>query len=553
MNHELPARRGARGWPAAAFCLLLCGAYAHWLYLTQNCPLDLAGDEAHYWEWSRRLDLSYYSKGPLVAYIIAASRAALADWSQSQVGSEALAVRLPAMLLAICTGWGIYVLTCNVFRERKTACAATALTFTMPILVAGSILMTIDVPLAAAWTWALICCERGLRTQSIVPWLVAGVLIALGILAKYTMVLLFPVVGLAILFEPRYRPYLRRPGPWLAVVVGCLGFAPILIWNARHDWVSFRHVAGQAGLAGGTKFDPLGPFAYLGGQAAVVNAAWFVGMIWAAVELYRRPRMEDERHDPAALRLLLLAMLVPWVAFLAFSFKTKIQPNWPVLALIGGTPILAAWLDRRLRHGRREERRPALALIAIGVVLGVTGVVLAHRADWLMPAFQWLTRNAPPWELTPAAKYDPTARLRGWAELGAATVQVLETERAAGREPFILTDDYQVASEIAFYCPERPPVYCIQAALGSRLSQYDLWTNPIRDAELFVGRPCIYVGGLKPELIGEGGAPPVLPDLRLARTVEHQVRGVPIQVWSIHVCPRFAGFPDDVRRIQPKY
>ena len=33
--------------------------------------LDLSPDEAHYWEWSRRLDLSYYSKGPLIAYLIA--------------------------------------------------------------------------------------------------------------------------------------------------------------------------------------------------------------------------------------------------------------------------------------------------------------------------------------------------------------------------------------------------------------------------------------------------------------------------------------------------
>ena len=34
-------------------------------------PLDLGPDEAHYWEWSRHLDLSYYSKGPMIAYLIA--------------------------------------------------------------------------------------------------------------------------------------------------------------------------------------------------------------------------------------------------------------------------------------------------------------------------------------------------------------------------------------------------------------------------------------------------------------------------------------------------
>jgi len=40
------------------------------IYYIQNGPLDLSPDEAHYWEWSRRLDLSYYSKGPMIAYLI---------------------------------------------------------------------------------------------------------------------------------------------------------------------------------------------------------------------------------------------------------------------------------------------------------------------------------------------------------------------------------------------------------------------------------------------------------------------------------------------------
>src|SRR5690242_19866156 len=53
--------------------VLLLGFLGHLRYLTHDCPVDLSGDEAHYWDWSRQLDLSYYSKGPLVAWIIRAS------------------------------------------------------------------------------------------------------------------------------------------------------------------------------------------------------------------------------------------------------------------------------------------------------------------------------------------------------------------------------------------------------------------------------------------------------------------------------------------------
>jgi len=77
------------------------GLVSHLFFLTNNCPYDLAGDEAHYWLWSRKLDLAYYSKPPMVALIMRASTEIF--------GNEMWAVRLPALLFAIgtslCTYW----------------------------------------------------------------------------------------------------------------------------------------------------------------------------------------------------------------------------------------------------------------------------------------------------------------------------------------------------------------------------------------------------------------------------------------------------------------
>ena len=548
-----PAHRWWHG--AAALAFLLAGALAHYWYLTHNCPLDLSGDEAHYWEWSRRLDLSYYSKGPLVAYIIALSRIPLAGWSEHVVGSEALAVRIPALVLAIGAGWGIYVLALQTLRSSGQALATVALTATIPILACGAMLMTIDAPLTCLYVWALVAIVCGLSSGRNLPWLVAGVLIAFGLLAKYTMLLIVPVLALALFTEPSYRGTLRRPGPYLAAAIGLLGLVPILIWNAQHQWVSFRHVAGQAGLAGGSTFSLAGPVSYVAGQAAVVGPVWFVALLWALAAVWRRPRAAGaEIHDPAAVRLLLRATAVPLVVFLAFSPLAKIQPNWPVLALPPGAIVLVLWLARKLRHPTRQARRAIRMFIAAGVVTGAASIVVIHHTEWLMPAFAWLTRHEPPWNLTPTTKFDPTYRLRGWSQLGSAVGRVLESQHAAGREPFIVTDDYQTASEIAFYCPGEPTVYCVQAALGFRLNQYDLWPNPVRDAAEFVGRPCIYVGALRPRLVGKGeSSHVVLPDVRLAETVEHRVRGQLVRIWPIFVCDRFAGFPAELTRSFDRY
>ena len=41
------------------------------LWFVASGQLDLVQDEAQYWDWSRRLQWSYYSKGPLIAWVIA--------------------------------------------------------------------------------------------------------------------------------------------------------------------------------------------------------------------------------------------------------------------------------------------------------------------------------------------------------------------------------------------------------------------------------------------------------------------------------------------------
>ena len=81
--------------------------------MNHNCPIDLSGDEAQYWDWSRNLDLSYYSKGPLVAYIIRASC--------EMFGNTMPAVRYPALFFSVATSLVTYLLTKKLFDSEKLA------------------------------------------------------------------------------------------------------------------------------------------------------------------------------------------------------------------------------------------------------------------------------------------------------------------------------------------------------------------------------------------------------------------------------------------------
>src|SRR4051812_26914247 len=145
--------------------LILASVAFHVAYLAFNCPLDLSPDEAHYWQWSRHLAWSYYSKGPLVAWLIGASCAVFGPLSESLVGSPMLAVRLPAVgcHAALLAGW--YILTASTLKSHRAALALVGLALTFPPVSGGAAVMPIDPPFLACWCWAAVGVWKGLAEE----------------------------------------------------------------------------------------------------------------------------------------------------------------------------------------------------------------------------------------------------------------------------------------------------------------------------------------------------------------------------------------------------
>ena len=164
------ASRCRSGWCRLLALCLICGAgAAHLAYLAHDCPLDLAPDEAHYWDWSRHLDWSYYSKGPLIAYLIRGGCELAGPWAVAHTGNLALAVRLPAVLCGSLLLLSLYVLTLQVYRREALALAVVGMALTLPVISVGSSLMTIDAPYTCCWGWALVLGHRAIFRGSTGP------------------------------------------------------------------------------------------------------------------------------------------------------------------------------------------------------------------------------------------------------------------------------------------------------------------------------------------------------------------------------------------------
>ena len=259
----------ARPWaPAALAGAILAGRL---LWLAFVSPLTLSEDEAHYWLWSQHPGWSYYSKGPGVAWLIAASTAVFGDTQ--------FAVRAPAAVATAVGTIGAAAMARWAGADRVTAFAAALLYACVPALALAGVLMTIDAPYAACWMWAAAFAARAIRSGSRGAWLGLGTAVAIGFLFKYTILLILPGVLLALWATRRERAALRVGTIAASGAVASLGLLPVVLWNADHDWATVRHLLGHLHAPGGDTsagrdWSFWWPLEFVALQIAVCSRSW---------------------------------------------------------------------------------------------------------------------------------------------------------------------------------------------------------------------------------------------------------------------------------------
>ncbi len=447
------------------FWLLFWGGFIFRLLYIASDITELAPDESYYWQWSRNLDWAYYSKGPLVAWLI---RAGTMIGGHTEFG-----IRLPTVLLSAYTLWLSSVLYRRLFPGDDRGLFLLAIFYnTVPLVMVGSLIATIDPSLCAAWltcVWGLYLAVREQRSWA---WWLVGLIFGVGILAKYTM-LLFPFTLFAyLLFSPSHRIWLKRPHPYLATLGGLLFLIPILIWNVQHDWATVSHNLSLGRFSQSPSLIKiLSHYVELIlAQAAVASPLLFIVLVWGLVVHLRRAWREEENHAP----LLIVCSCMPVIFFyFLITIKRVIIPNW--LALMYPFAILAAaqvW-SQRLRQSK------GVWLFWLGAALGAMMCFLVIFSETLYIL-----------HLPNAHRWDPAARLKGWSSFAQLALENAQT-MPEDVPLFYLGKRYQTASELAFYLPDQPKTYCI--FYDPPENQYNLW----KGSENLIGHNAIFMMCMK--------------------------------------------------------
>jgi 4-amino-4-deoxy-L-arabinose transferase-like glycosyltransferase len=414
---------------AAALCLMAAATLAHVGYAG---ILDLAPQEAYYWEWARRLDLSYFDHPPLAAWTIALTTRVLGDSER--------AIRLAAALHSaiFCV---FYWLAARRLFGARAALVALGAGLAIPLFSLGQVIVTPDGPLLSGWAMALYFTVRALDEERSGWLLAAGAATGWALLGKYTAALLLPQILLVLLLDPRGRRMLRTPWPWAGAALALAVFSPVIVWNLRHDLASFAFQT--EGRVSHVSFRPLRVARFVGLQALLVTPLLLLLAVEGVVQAIRR------RADPAFRVCAVFSVPLLLIALAASPFLW-VKGNW--IAPVYPTAVAAA--AALALSGGRWRRRVGLA----GVGLALLGSLYAHLVP-LLPAVPFTARE------------EGSA---GWRALAAR----VESERAAlGPEAFVAGCNYKVSAELAYYLPGRPRTWSSEIA-GDPGLQYRLWFVP---------------------------------------------------------------------------
>jgi membrane-associated phospholipid phosphatase len=394
------------------------------IYLASGI-IELSEDEAYQWLWSKHLALSYYSKPPIIAY---AQFLGTALWGDSEFGVRFLSPVVAAILS--------FVLL-RFFARHATAHAGFWLVLILnctPMLAVGGTLLTIDPLLVLFWTCAMIAGWSALQPQGRTSqWAWTGVWLGLGFLSKYTAALQILCFAIYFCIRPETRVQLRRPGPYLALVVFVLCTIPVLVWNAQHDWITLEHVASNAKRVDTWK--PLRSFLeFLGAEFALLNPIFFVGVIWALLAFRKNP-------GRTVLWDYFFCMGAPvFIGYAAFALYKRAFPNWIAVAVVPLFCLMVLYWQERLAYGWWWPKRGLI----VGFGIGALAVILLHNTDLTK---KLINRTLP-------GQADPLRRVRGWSQIAKAVSADQAKLLAEGKPVFVITDHYGMAGELSFYMPD---------------------------------------------------------------------------------------------------
>lgn len=404
------------------------------LHLLAAGRVPLSADEAHYALYGLHLDWSYFDHPPLVG------------WLQALVlyfASSDFVLRLWPIGLSVTTALVLFRFARRLFPDDNEWLAFWSVVLYQSSLLFQALGLALlpETPLLLFALLGMLALLNALEHERLSDWILFGLCIGLAGLSKYTAVTLVFSAALFVLLQRRLD-VLRTPGPWLAVALALMLIAPVLYWNATHDWLSFRYQLEHGFRPKDWEWTRVG-ISQLAQCFAYAPGVYVFGLIalFAGLKEWR------ERGVQLSLLLVLPVLLL----FAAGSGREESLPHWTALAWAGVAPLSARWL---LAHW---AQRPVRAFSYFSGGYSLSLIILLHVL-FVFPSLPF------------PGKHHPLAPLVGWPQAAARATQLHTEFLREQPQAVLLVPNWSLASRLAWYArtlPVRVP--------DERFDQFDLW------------------------------------------------------------------------------
>ncbi len=408
------------------------------IWLLFNFP-ELYADEAQYWGWAQHFAFGYFSKPPLIAWLIGAG-----TWL---VGDTEAGVRLWMPLLHGGVAFMLMQAGHALFGERTGAWAGVVYA-TLPAVFASATTASTDAPLLFFWALALLAVLRIRAGAGFVWWCVLGAALGMGMLAKYAMAMFVPSLVLLAVFDADLRRHARPAGLAAALALMLAVMAPNIAWNLANGMATVRHVGANANLSGGPHFGLRSGLEFIGAQFAVFGPLLFAVLLVCFATVRRL-------WTDARLRLLVLFAAPLLLIMTAEAFVSRANANWAAAAYVAATLLVVAWCVQR---GREWILKASVVLHVIAGVVMLVGPGVAATAGYPLP------RHLDPW-----------ARQRGQAQLG----RMIGQTWMQNPDTRLLFDQRRDMASMLFYVHPHPLDALMWNDSGVAGNQYEL-ESPLR-------------------------------------------------------------------------
>ncbi|SMX46407.1 ArnT family glycosyltransferase [Actibacterium lipolyticum] len=319
------------GWAAPAVAIVLAITAFRVCLLAFN-RMDLFVDEAQYWLWGQELAFGYYSKPPMIGWVI--------RFFTDLAGSDApFWVRLPAPLFHGATALILGSIAAHVFGRRAGILVAAGFA-TLPMVALSSILISTDTIMFPFLALALAGYLRLLEKSA--PWwaVLTGAAVGLAFLSKYAAIYYLICAPIAAALIPQARPRLRDI--LIALVAFLVVISPNIIWNVLNGFTTVEHTLDNADWVrdpsqkAGLSLAKLSEF--LISQFAVFGPVLFGALIWQSL---RARKQSDARQ-------FLLIFTLPILAVVCVqALLSGAYANWAAAAYLAGTVTVIPWMTPR--------------------------------------------------------------------------------------------------------------------------------------------------------------------------------------------------------------